>query len=77
MSLAVIVALPFLGALLPGLTIRLGRNICALLTLVFPVVAFALLASNAPPVLQGGVVLFSVDWMPALGLQAGFMLDGF
>ena len=30
MSLALIAALPFLGALLPGLMIRAGRDTCAL-----------------------------------------------
>jgi multicomponent K+:H+ antiporter subunit A len=41
MSLALIAALPFLGALLVGLVIRAGRNVCALAA--GPATALALL----------------------------------
>ena len=52
MSLALIAALPFLGALLPGLMIRAGRNSCA--TITFSVTGLALigLLMNAPAVLR-------------------------
>ena len=76
MSLALIAALPFLGALLPGLTIRMGRTACAVSTGAVTLVALLLLASLAPAVLRGEVVQTRIDWLPALGLNANFMLDG-
>ena len=76
MSLALIAALPFLGALLPGLMIRSGRNVCA--TVTFSVTALALigLILNAPAVWRGEVITEGYDWLPSLGLNVNFMLDG-
>ncbi len=76
MSLALIVALPFLGALLPGLMIRAGRNAAATTTGAVTAVAFLLLLSHAPAVLRGEAVQTRIDWLPALGLNATFFLDG-
>ncbi len=76
MSLALIAALPFLGALLPGLMIRAGRNACALTTGAFSALALILLALHAPAVLRGEVIQTRIDWLPALGLNATFFLDG-
>ena len=76
MTLALIAALPFLGALMPAVAIRAGRSACATLTAAFTALALALLALQAPAVLDGGVVTYSVDWLPALGLNASFRLDG-
>ena len=42
MSLALIVILPFLGAALPALLIRAGRNACAIGTLAPSLLAFPL-----------------------------------
>jgi multicomponent K+:H+ antiporter subunit A len=76
MSPALIVALPFLGALLPGLTIRAGRNACAAMTGAVTLLALVLLALQAPAILAGGIVQTRIDWLPALGLNATFFLDG-
>ncbi len=76
MSIALIAALPFLGALLPGLMIRAGRDACAAMTGAVTLLALILLATNAPTVLAGGTVETRIDWLPALGLNASFMLDG-
>src|SRR3990167_3616308 len=70
MSLALIAALPFLGALLPGLTIRAGRSACALGAGVFTALALGMVALHAP------AVQTRIDWLPALGLNANFRLDG-
>ena len=53
MSLALIAALPFLGALLPGLMIRAGRDACAAVTGSVTLLALVLLALQAPAVLAG------------------------
>lgn len=76
MSLALIAALPFIGALLPGLMIRSGKNACALVTGSVTALALLLLGLNAPAVLRGEIVQTRIDWIPALGLNANFFLDG-
>jgi len=76
MSLVLIVLLPFVGALLPALMIRAGRNACATSTFTFTLLAFAPLLSHAPAVFRGEVVQAGWDWLPALGLNANFFLDG-
>jgi multicomponent K+:H+ antiporter subunit A len=76
MSLALIAALPFLGALLPGLMIRAGRDACAAVTGSVTLLALVLLGLNAPAVLSGEVVQTRIEWLPSLGLDANFFLDG-
>ncbi len=76
MSLFFIVALPFLGALLPGLMNAAGRSACAGITFSVTLAAFIGLLTNLPAVLAGQVITARVDWMPALGLNFTLMLDG-
>ncbi len=76
LTLALIVALPFIGALLTSLSIRAGRDICALTAGAVSGLALLLLALHAPAVLAGQVVVTRIDWLPGLGLNANFMLDG-
>ena len=76
MSLVLIAALPFLGSVLPGLMIRAGRNACALATGAVTGLALLLLALQAPAVFRGEVVQTRIAWLPGLGLDANFFLDG-
>ena len=76
MSLFFIVALPFFGALLPGLMNAAGRSACAGVTFTVSLIAFFGLLTNLPSVLAGEVVSARVDWMPVLGLNFTLMLDG-
>ncbi len=76
MSLALIVMLPFLGAFLPALMIRAGRNACAITTGSVTLLAFALLLTHVPAVLRGEVVQVGWAWLPDLGLNVTFFLDG-
>ena len=76
MSLALIAALPFLGALLPGLAIRFGRNACAASAFVVTALALAMITALAPAILQGDLVQTQINWLPGLGMNANFMLDG-
>lgn len=76
MSLALIVMLPFIGALFPALLLRAGRNACATATFTFSLAAFVLLIFQAPAVLQGDTLHASWQWLPKLGLAVSFMLDG-
>ena len=75
LTLAWIAFLPFLGALAPALTIRLGRNACALATGLVTATALGLLLSLAPQVMAGQVVTARLEWFPALGLNLNFFLD--
>ena len=76
MSLALIAALPFVGALLPGLMIRAGRNACAGAAGAVTGLALLLLLLQAPAVFRGEVVQARIAWLPGLGLDANFFLDG-
>jgi multicomponent K+:H+ antiporter subunit A len=74
-SLFFIVALPFFGALLPGLMNSAGRTACAGVTFTVSLLAFIGLLTNLPTILAGEVVMARVDWMPSLGLNFTLMLD--
>jgi multicomponent K+:H+ antiporter subunit A len=74
--LLIIAALPFVGALLPGLMIRAGRTVCAISTAVPTLAALTMLVVLAPAVLRGEVIQVEVEWLPQLGLSAAFFLDG-
>ena len=75
MSLFLIVALPFLGALLPGLMNQAGRQACGSVTFMVTFTALVGLLTNLPAVLQGDVVLAQASWIPTLGLNFTLMLD--
>ena len=76
MTLALIVLLPLLSFFLPLLTDRKGRSLCALATMVAPVLGLILLWSHAATVFAGGVVVQSWPWIERLGLTISFRLDG-
>ena len=76
MSLFLVVALPFMGALLPGLMNNAGRQACAGVTFTVTLAAFIGLLTNFPAVLAGEVVTTGVNWLPSLGLNVNLMLDG-
>ena len=76
MSLFLIVALPFLGALLPGLMNSAGRQAVGGVTFTVTLTAFVGLMTNLPAVLAGDVVQVGFDWFPQLGLNMNLMLDG-
>jgi multicomponent K+:H+ antiporter subunit A len=77
MRLALIALLPFLGAVLPPLMIRAGRNVCAAVTFSVTLAALALLLVQAPAVFRGETVAATVSWAPQLGLELGFFVDGY
>ncbi len=76
LSLFLIVALPFLGSVLPALLIRAGRNSAYLSTAAVTLLALVGLLINAPAVMRGETVTARLDWLPGLGLNANFFLDG-
>ena len=76
MLLALATLTPFLGAVIPLLANRLGRDICAIATGAVTLTALLLVLSQAPAVYDGEVVTWSVPWLPAIGLSFSFFLDG-
>ncbi len=68
--------LPFLGALLPSLMVRAGRNACAIFTALPTSLALIILLILSPAVMRGEVIQAELAWLPQLGLNASFFLDG-
>jgi len=76
MSLPLVVLLPFLGALAAPLFAQGGRTAIAIAASVPAIVALAALYPHWATLAEGGVVLHSYQWLPALGLSFSFRLDG-
>ncbi|HBJ35040.1 MAG TPA: monovalent cation/H+ antiporter subunit A [Planctomycetaceae bacterium] len=76
MSLILIVLLPFLGAILPALMIRSGRDACAIATGSVTTLSLALLLTNVPAVFRGETIRNDWTWMSRLGLDIQFFVDG-
>jgi multicomponent K+:H+ antiporter subunit A len=76
MILALIALTPFLGAALPALLIRSGRDVCAMSAAAVTLTALGMLAAQVPAVLAGQPPAVAWDWIPAIGLQFAFRLDG-
>ncbi|GGH32791.1 multisubunit potassium/proton antiporter, PhaA subunit /multisubunit potassium/proton antiporter, PhaB subunit [Cribrihabitans marinus] len=76
MSLFLIVALPFLGVVFPALLVRAGRDASASAAGTATLLALIGLLLHAPAVLRGEVITARIDWLPNLGLNANFFLDG-
>ncbi len=76
MELALIVLLPLLGAVIPPIVIRLGRNVCASATGAVTALSLLILLVYAPAVYAGDTPRWSVDWLPHAGLAFSFFLDG-
>ncbi|QPM92539.1 monovalent cation/H+ antiporter subunit A [Pseudooceanicola algae] len=68
--------MPFLGALVPGVMIRAGRNACAFFAAVPMAIALAILLVLAPGVMRGEVLTAELSWLPQIGLSFSLMLDG-
>ncbi|MFG1250165.1 proton-conducting transporter membrane subunit [Xanthobacter flavus] len=76
MTLLLVILIPFLGALIPPLVIRSGRNTCAAATGAVTLLALALLLSHAPAVFSGAVPMAGVAWVPSMGLSLSVFADG-
>lgn len=76
MTLALIVFLPFLTAFLPPLAKPYGRSLCAFAAGVGPLAALILALQHFQLIMAGGKVQAAWDWIPSLGMNLGFRLDG-
>jgi multicomponent K+:H+ antiporter subunit A len=76
MTLLWIALLPLLGVLAPVLSAHRGRRDCSLITALLPAIALLLTLGQVPALIDGESLRFSVDWIPILGLDLAFRLDG-
>ncbi|RLT99223.1 monovalent cation/H+ antiporter subunit A [Ketobacter sp.] len=76
MSVLWILLLPMMGILLPVLFGKSGRTPTAWLTAIMPAAALGMLLQMAPMVFSGQVPMFTLPWVPLLGLNISLHLDG-
>ena len=76
MTLALLALLPWLGALLVGSLPARARRSAAGLTGTVALAMTELVLHAAPRVFAGEVLRWSVSWLPALGVDLGFRMDG-
>ncbi|MGH6610844.1 MAG: proton-conducting transporter membrane subunit, partial [Burkholderiaceae bacterium] len=76
MTLPLIVLLPLIAAWLPAVMVRRSRSASAWATAIVTAAALGLLLPLAPRVMAGEVIEAGWQWMPAIGLNATFRLDG-
>ncbi|EPC02942.1 cation:proton antiporter [Litchfieldella anticariensis FP35 = DSM 16096] len=76
MTLLWIPLLTLLGVLIPAFTTRRGRGFCTLATATLPAMALLLTLSQVPALLDGELPRIALPWLPSLGLDLAFRLDG-
>ena len=76
MALMLIIALPFLGMVLPLMAERFGRVACSWATAVMPMLSLGLLLNFSEIPFSGEKLVVSHDWLPELGLNLSLRLDG-
>lgn len=76
MTLIWIPLLSLLGSIISARTGKLTRNQSTTLALIMPVIALFMTTSVAPVVFSGKVIRESFSWIPALGIDLSFRLDG-
>ncbi|WP_432697781.1 monovalent cation/H+ antiporter subunit A [Marinobacterium sp. YM272] len=76
MNLIWVPLLPLLGTLVPLFSERYGRTACAWMTAILPAAALFIVLNHASDVLSGQTHFASLPWIPSLGLELSFRLDG-
>jgi multicomponent K+:H+ antiporter subunit A len=76
MNLLWVVLLPLIGTLIPLLTERFGRNICTFSVAILPAWSLILVLMYAADIFNGEAVRQSIEWIPSMGLDLSFRLDG-
>lgn len=75
-SILVIVSLSILGALASAAGARRGRRVAAWTATLFLLAPLCALIAASPGILAGRLREFHCAWIPSIGLQAAFHLDG-
>lgn len=76
MNLLWVVLLPLIGTLIPLLTERFGRNACAFSVAILPAWSLILVLMYAGNIFDGEAIRQTIEWIPAMGLDLSFRLDG-
>ncbi|MDR5897995.1 monovalent cation/H+ antiporter subunit A [Halomonas vilamensis] len=76
MSLLWIPLLTLAGTLVPVLTETLGRRRSTLATMALPLLALLIVLTHTSALFSGDVISMQVGWLPQLGLDLAFRLDG-
>ena len=76
MTLLLAVLTPFAGAILVALFARLGRSHAAWAAAIVALTALALIAPLFPLPFAGETLIQTQAWVPALGLELAFRMDG-
>jgi multicomponent K+:H+ antiporter subunit A len=76
MTLLWIPLLSLLGSIISSRTGKLTRNQSTALTLLMPIIALFMTISLAPTIFAGKVIRETISWIPLLGIDIAFRLDG-
>lgn len=76
MALLWIPILSLLASVIASVTGNLNRTTSAWLTAIFPAIALVIAIYYTPAVFAGETLLYSLQWIPALGINLSFRLDG-
>ncbi|MCV2403681.1 monovalent cation/H+ antiporter subunit A [Marinomonas sp. C2222] len=68
--------LPLLGTLIPLFSSRYSRTACAFYTAALPALTLFLVLSYAGDIFQGERFQAAIPWIPNIGLELAFRLDG-
>ena len=61
---------------MPLIAARWGRSACAAATALFPAFALVSVGVQVPTIFDGAIPRFDASWIPAIGLDIAFRLDG-
>jgi len=76
MALLWIPILSLLASVIASVTGNLNRTISAWLTAIMPAIALGIAIYYTPAVFAGETLLYSIQWIPAMGINLSFRLDG-
>lgn len=76
MNLLWVVLLPLIGTLVPLLTERFGRNVCAFSVALLPAWSLVLVLMHVGEIFDGEAIRQTIEWIPSMGLDFSFRLDG-
>ena len=75
-SIALVIAAPFLAAIVAPLLQRLTGWLAGWLLALVPAGIFAFLLTLVEPVTTGGAIRAGFEWIPAYGIALSFLVDG-
>lgn len=76
MTLLWIPLLSLFGSIISSMTGKLTRNQSTLLSLLMPIIALVMTISITPAVFSGEEIRETISWIPLLGIDIAFRLDG-